>query len=196
MTAIVAPHGGVMAPGVAGRHRRPSRGRGALHQTVNMVVALAFAGVLAALVLPRAAGWHTYVVESGSMGHTAPIGSLVEMKPIAAGSVRKGDIVLLHRANGTPVMHRVIQVMVENGQVTVRTKGDANPTADPDFYPVPAFALTPTVILPRLGLAVPVLKSTEGRSVLVAVAGLLLIRAALRRRRVPGAASHARTATN
>ena len=138
--------------------------------------------IVGAVVVPWMAGWHSYLVESGSMGKTAPTGSLVAMRPITGSTVQVGDVIMLHRGNGTPVLHRVIERRVDNGWLMVRTKGDANPKPDPQFYPVPKSVLTPAVIMPRVGLAVPFLRSTEGRSLLVAVAGLLLMKASLRRR--------------
>jgi signal peptidase len=162
-----------------GAHRRPVDRR---RRRSRVRAGLLLAAVTGGLVVPFSAGWRPYVVESGSMGATAPTGSMVAMRPISSTDVGVGDIVLLHRANGTPVLHRVIERTLDNGRPMVRTKGDANPKADPGFYAVPATTLTPALVVPKVGYAVPMLRSTVGRCVLVALAGLLLITASVRRR--------------
>jgi signal peptidase len=182
MTAIIeqaTAAGDVAPPRFKGVHRRPVDRR---RRRSRVGTGLLLAAVTGGLAVPYAAGWRTYVVESGSMGATAPTGSMVAMRPITRSDVGVGDIVLLHRSNGTPVLHRVIERKLDNGRPVVRTKGDANPTADPDFYPVPPTTLTPALVVPEVGYAVPVLRSTVGRCVLVGLAGLLLITASVRRR--------------
>jgi len=169
----------VASAGYRGAHRHRTSARQRTGQAVSAVLLAVIVGVV---VVPWLAGWHSYLVESGSMGRTAPTGSLVAMRPITGSTVEVGDVILLHRGNGTPVLHRVIERKVDNGRLMVRTKGDANAKPDPQLYPVPKSVLTPAVIVPRVGFAVPFLRSTEGRSILVAVAGLVLIKASLRRR--------------
>jgi signal peptidase I len=118
---------------------------------VGVVVALG------ALVLAPAFGYRDLIVRSGSMGATAPVGSLVINRPVAGSSVKVGDIILIERRAGSgtalaPVLHRVIARSVSPaGVVVVTTKGDANRTADPESYTLPAKTSTPIVIIPRLG---------------------------------------------
>jgi signal peptidase len=182
MTAIITPGRAVRSHRFAPRHRRHGRRPQGFRQAGDRIVGLAFVGVLAAVTLPRLAGWQSYVVHGTGMGGTAPVGSLVAMKPVAPAAVRAGELLVLRRADGTPVMRRVVQVVIEDGQVTVQTRGDAEPAPDPGFRPVPATAMTPTLIVPRLGYAAPVVTSTAGRCILGTVAALLLIRAWLRSR--------------
>jgi len=93
---------------------------------------LAATVLLAAAVLPTAAGFTPLLVTSGSMGRAAPVGSVVLGRGVDAAQVRVGDVVLLPRPD-TPVLHRVIETQRDQGKVVVRTKGDAN--ADPDSQP-------------------------------------------------------------
>lgn len=185
MTAIAQPAAASRRAG-KGRHRRLG---GTVRRVGSTLVTLAFAGMLAAVIVPALAGWKPYLVESGSMGEAVPVGSLTVMRPLAANSVKVGDVILLRRGNGTAVLHRVIERSAADGQVSVRTKGDANQAADPESYPVPTTTLRPAVILPKVGYAIPALRSAVGRCALVALAGLLLIVAALRRRPAPDTAT-------
>lgn len=90
--------------------------------------AATIAAVLFALVL-LAPGFGRYVITSGSMGSALPTGSLAFDRPVEAADVRVGDVVTFPRpdAPGTLVTHRVV---ARHGEV-LRTRGDANPAADP-----------------------------------------------------------------
>jgi signal peptidase I len=70
-----------------------------------------------------------YAVQTGSMGETAPIGSLVvtERRPVAVG-----DVVTLDLADGTRSTHRVVGI--EGSQLV--TQGDANDYPDPYRTPL------------------------------------------------------------
>lgn len=74
-------------------------------------------------------------VLTGSMAPMVPAGSLAATRPMDAGSIRTGDVVMFHPPapfdTGTPVVHRVVEVTTENGDVLVHTKGDANEGEDP-----------------------------------------------------------------
>jgi signal peptidase I len=166
------------------RHRRARRhgAPGPLRKVGNSAITLALVAVIAMLVGGYVAGWRTYVVQSGSMGAAAPVGSIVAARPISAADLRVGQMVLLTRPNGVRVLHRVIEHAVTGNQVMVRTKGDANRSADPGLFGVPASTLTPALVVPKAGYAVAALASTPGRSLLVVLAGMLLVGAALRRR--------------
>jgi hypothetical protein len=60
-------------------------------------------------------------------------------------------------------MHRVIRRTVDaDGQVIVRTKGDANPTADPVPYVLHGVTLTPVLVIPKLGFAIAFLRTPVG----------------------------------
>jgi signal peptidase I len=177
--AAVADQAASARTAYKGSHRMRSTTRQRIGRTVSTVL---LALIVGAVVVPWLAGWHSYLVESGSMGKAAPTGSLVAMRPVTDASVTVGQVVLLHRGNGTPVLHRVIERKLDGDRVLVRTKGDANLSADPLFYPVPKTVLTPALVVPKIGFAVPFLRSRVGISAMVAVAGLLLIQSALRRR--------------
>lgn len=142
-----------------------------------LVAAVCLVGVVA--VLPRALGYTTLVVHSGSMGDTAPVGSLVVAKPLPVDDVRAGDIVLLSM-NGspgrprTPVLHRVLTVTRRDGDVVVATKGDANRTVDPDTHILRGTTYTPVRVIPGAGYALGMLMTRQGWTAFVLVPGSLL----------------------
>lgn len=101
--------------------------RGGVRRAAGYLVTSAVAALLvysASLVALRLLGFELSVVMSDSMAPTTTRGDLVLTKPTSAP--RRGDVVLFDR-EGVVVMHRLL-AREESGW---RTKGDANPTADP-----------------------------------------------------------------
>jgi hypothetical protein len=84
----------------------------------------ALAVVLVALVYCawfRLSGGHWERVESPSMGTTAPVGTLLWVRPVAAHDLRVGDIVTFHepgRATGRVFSHRVRDVLPDGSFLT------------------------------------------------------------------------------
>ena len=87
---------------------------------------------LAATFLPTLAGFERYVLEGGSMEPTLHRGSLVFDEVVPVAQLRRGDVIIFVPVGGRrPVTHRIIKLTdAPNGRRVVRTKGDANPTAD------------------------------------------------------------------
>jgi len=166
---------------VKGRPGRPNR-RGAWRITRGLLAGLAVA-LIAAVALAPALGYRTLVVQSGSMGRAAPTGSLVLARPLRPADVQVNDVVLLQSTDGAtrpPVLHRVIDRRVDaDGRIVVRTKGDANATADPSSYTLTGTTLSPVLVIPRLGHALGVLRSPVAWYGLVMVPAILLSAGAL-----------------
>ncbi|HET9059767.1 MAG TPA: signal peptidase I [Acidimicrobiales bacterium] len=126
------------APAVAnqssseGEHRRPWPRRllGALTNTALGAVAI---GVLVAALGPMAGWWHYEVVESGSMTPALKVGGVALVRSEPVSNVHVGQILAFHPPGMKNYVriHRVIAVSRRDGQVWIRTKGDANNTADP-----------------------------------------------------------------
>ena len=129
---------------------------------------------LAASVAPRALGLGTVAVMSGSMGRDAPTGSLVLGRWKAAGDVRSGDVIVARRAGLAPVLHRVISVGDRDGRPVVRTKGDANPSADAEPYELPQRVLAKEYVVPLLGYLVGFVKAPMGFLLLIALPAIAL----------------------
>ncbi len=99
-------------------------------------IAVAFA-VLAAGLCVRMSGTRLLAVQTGSMGTTAPIGSIVVAEPTKSDALRLGEIVVFHppapwkEPGGAPVVHRIWSISTSHGKLAVQTKGDANKAPDP-----------------------------------------------------------------
>ncbi len=120
------------AAGAEGRARR-SMARRTLNGAFEALLALLALTMVVAAVGPIAGWWHYEVVESGSMVPDLPIGSVAIVRPETLGAVHVGQILAFHPPHMKSYVriHRVIALERRNGQVWIRTKGDANNTADP-----------------------------------------------------------------
>lgn len=128
---------------------------------------LAAVGAVALLALSSRMGFQSLFVRSGSMTGYAPIGSLVVARPIQPADVKVGDVILMRRQHEgrilAPVLHRVIQRDVDQeGQIVVRTKGDANPDPDLEPYVVRKPTITPVLVVPRAGYVLAALRTPAG----------------------------------
>ena len=72
-------------------------------------------------------------VVSASMEPAIPVGSLIVVMPITRDQIEVKDVLTLQHPEQPDILvtHRVVEVMKQNGQVAVRTKGDANAAIDP-----------------------------------------------------------------
>ena len=94
---------------------------------------LALAAILAT-VGARLLGYSPYVMYGGSMGSTAPMGSVALIEDVPAESLGVGDIIVFRPPSSgrprEPVMHRIISIEEVDGQRVFGTKGDANRSPD------------------------------------------------------------------
>lgn len=102
----------------------------------TLVLLLAF-GALALTAAMRMDEVRVSRVLTGSMGDAVPAGSLVASRPVEAADIERGDVVVFlppepfGTPDGRPVVHRVVEVTRDGGNVLIRTKGDANAAEDP-----------------------------------------------------------------
>jgi signal peptidase len=159
---------------------------------------LALAGVLGTLVLVAAAtvpnlfGYHTYVVNGGSMEPSLPIGSAAVTKPTGPRALSVGDIIARHDAPGEPpVLHRVVDIAIEDGEWLFVTQGDRND--GPDGTPVRLTGAGDKVVysVPYAGYILNFAGTWYGRLLLIGGPVILLsvvyIREAQRKRHSPAA---------
>jgi len=107
-------------------------------------------------------------VSSGSMYPTLTEGDLVLVRGVSAEEVRVGDIVAFDVPASyqgivqSPVIHRVIEKVVDGGEICFETKGDANTSEDP--WEVPAGNIRGVYLarIPLLGFPLMFLKSPFG----------------------------------
>lgn len=136
---------------------RPERRQaGALRRAVlagSWVLAGFGALCLALTVLAMALGARPVVVRTGSMAPALPVGTVAIVRTVPAATARVGDVVVLTRADGRRIMHRVATSRPAGADATTLVlKGDANRRADP---PVTVSAVErPVVVVPWAGRAV------------------------------------------
>jgi len=109
-------------------------------KTVSFILLVAFLSMILVSVLiaknsgktPNVFGYQIYVVKTGSMIPTFPIGTaIVTKEPKDPGNLDVGTIVTFSD-EGAVITHRIIEAIMENGEVLYRTKGD-NPDNSPDL---------------------------------------------------------------
>ena len=115
-------------------HRSLPYLRGTAYWLAVAVVSLALVAVLASAGA-RLFGYSPYVMYGGSMGSTAPMGSLAFIDDVPAQSLQVDDVIVFRPASSgeprQPVMHRIVSIEEADGQRVIRTRGDANESADP-----------------------------------------------------------------
>lgn len=143
--------------------------------TAVLVVVVALAILLAGV---RLVGLTPYVVLSGSMEPTYPVGSLIYVKQANPADIQVGDAITFRlNGEGTIATHRVIAISQDGTQFT--TQGDANDA--PDGAPVLAQDLIgkPLFAIPYLGYLSHCITNPPGRyltvAVLAALAALLIL---------------------
>ena len=109
--------------------------RGSVYWLAVAVASVALLAVIAS-VGARLFGYSPYVMYGGSMGSTAPLGSVALIREVPAESLEVGDVIVFRPPSTgeprQPLMHRIISVEEIDGQRVIQTKGDANAAADPE----------------------------------------------------------------
>lgn len=89
----------------------------------------------AVMLVPTLLGYGRYVLVSGSMTGTYDTGSVVFTKNRPVADLRVGDVITYAPPAGSSpqelVTHRIATMEQRDGRSVLRTKGDANATADP-----------------------------------------------------------------
>jgi len=143
------------------------------------VVLAGGAVVLAAIVLvPALLGFQRYVITSGSMTGTYDRGSLVYDEVVPTRALKVGDVITYDPPQGAPglVTHRIAEIQVRrDGTRVYRTKGDANPTADPWTFTLGAPTQARAAFdLPYAGFALAALSDGRLRMVVIGIPALLV----------------------
>lgn len=159
-------HAPQLSPNTRSALRATARAAGILRWVLLVVATLIMGGVTIASLL----GFKVMIVTSGSMLPAFGSGDAVVIRPGGVGDIRAGDIITF-RAPGAHGMttHRVISVRVINGVRWFQTKGDANPTTDPNLVPADAVYGSQRLTLPNLGRFLYLALTPEGKLVLLGV---------------------------
>ena len=150
--------------------------------TLTLVVAAALA---AAMWVPALAGFERYEIRTGSMGGRYAAGSLLLDRRAPTADLRVGDVITYRppAAAGVPrlITHRIVDLGTQpDGQRWFRTKGDANPAADPWTFELRQAEQARAVVgIPHLGRVLAVFDTPLGRLVLIVVPAALLALGAL-----------------
>jgi signal peptidase len=133
------------------------------------------------LIVPSVMGWERYVIVSGSMTGTYDRGSLVFDEVVPVKSLKKGDVITYRPPRGSGpeglVTHRIHSIGRDpkTKAPVFRTKGDANPVADPWVFTLPNKSQARVVTgAPYMGFALAALAQRKFRMVLVGVPALLI----------------------
>lgn len=100
---------------------------------LGWVVLAGILGIVGFVMVASRQGWEFDAVLSGSMVPVYDVGGLVVFRPVDTAMLKEGDIISFKLPGiDTPICHRIIDIVEENGSVYYQTKGDANEDPDPD----------------------------------------------------------------
>jgi signal peptidase I len=143
-------------------------------------LAIAVLAAMAALA-PALWGWQRYAIVSGSMTGTYDQGSLVLAEVVPVADLRVGDVITYEPPAGAGpehlITHRIAWMGRDGaGRRVFRTKGDANPIADPWTFRLsqPTQARVRYGI-PYAGHALAALGRRDVRTAVVTLPALLLV---------------------
>ena len=156
----------------------------------GLAISLVVAAFVAAATLPVLFGYHTYVVNGGSMEPSLKRGSVAVARATSSFALEVGDVIARTESeDGPAVLHRIARIIDDDTGRVIYTQGDANRTEDPE--PVMLLGSGDKVIysVPYVGYILTFGRSPPGRILLLGVPLVLLAasslyeRSPLRRRR-------------
>ena len=126
---------------------------------------------------PQVFGYQLKTVLSGSMEPGIKTGSIILVKPGGdMEKLNKGDVITFINEDRVIVTHRILEVIKSGEQVSYRTKGDNNKTADPNSV------LSNNILAKYTGFTIPYVgyiadfaKSKAGNALFLILPGILLI---------------------
>jgi signal peptidase len=158
---------------------------------VRRLVARGFTPLLAAgvllglgLVVPALLGYERYVIVSGSMTGTYDRGSLVFDEVVPVEELRTGDVITYRPPPGSGptglVTHRIAEIRQDPSGPVFRTRGDANPVADPWTFRLAGPTQARVVSgVPYVGYVLGALSDRRVRMLVVGLPALLIALSAL-----------------
>lgn len=173
---------------------RPTRvtTTGVIHQTVTRLTSLMLVlslmvgwAVLGLTIAQHVWGYNTYVVLSGSMRPTIPVGTLVFDQRVPGSEVVIGDVISFHPPGNpsTTITHRVVRIQTNPPGAPpglyAKTKGDANPVEDTSWIPLASGVNRVVVWIPDAGFAIGWVEQPGTRVLLVLVPLALMATLAL-----------------
>lgn len=156
----------------------------AIHRLVKLLLGLTWL-VGVALVLALAAlsqiapklGQELVIIRGSSMAPALPTGSLIGISAVQPDGLRVGDVVTVRLDRTEMVTHRIVGIESSGEAITVRTQGDANPTADPDLRTADEVVGRVSWQVPFAGFALAFLSAPAGMVATISFLGALLVAA-------------------
>jgi signal peptidase I len=144
---------------------------------VAALAVIAVAALAGLAVLPALGLCNTLTVLSGSMEPTFRPGDLVVVTPEPLSEVREGQVIAysVPVADHQVVTHRVIELVHGGDAPVIRTRGDANPAADPwtaKLHGTTAWRMR--FVIPHAGTVVRFVRGPAVHAALVLVAPIML----------------------
>lgn len=112
--------------------------------------------------LPSVMGFKMMTVLTGSMEPNIQTGDLLIVKTIPTDQLKINDVITFRSSNNTPVTHRIIDLVNQNGRVLFQTKGDANNIVDEDLVQSEQVIGTMAIRIPKMGYVANFIKSPAG----------------------------------
>ncbi len=140
-----------------------------------------FSLVFAALGLAAAAqagplgGYGLYAIRSASMAPALRVGDLVGAERIDPRAVQPGDVVTVAVGSDRTLTHRVVDIEASSSGIVLRTKGDANASADPVAVTADALRGRVEWRVPLLGFLMAMITMPTGVVALFSVGATLLV---------------------
>ena len=141
-------------------------------QTTIFILFITTAAVLITAKTDKVFGIQSFIVASGSMEPTLPVGSVVFTQKMA--SYNKGDVIA-YKQGDVSVTHRIVKVTKNNGVPNFQTKGDANKTADQNKITSKEIIGKQFAFIPVLGKFMVFAKTLPGFIIFVILPALLFI---------------------
>lgn len=94
---------------------------------ISVIILIVLTSFAMILFVPQLFGYKNYVVVSGSMEPTIPVGSAIYVKSFEFEEYQIGDIISYNVNDNTIITHRIVDITSNNQFIT---KGDANDTND------------------------------------------------------------------
>ena len=157
--------------------RSPLRRLGAALATALCAACLGLAGLM---LLPGVLGYQRYVITSGSMTGTYDRGSVVFDKVVPVDELHVGDAITYTPPPGSGpsgrITHRIVWIGSDKfGRHVIRTKGDANETADPWTFTLDGPTQARVAFhVPYVGYVLALLAMRQARMILIGVPALLV----------------------
>ena len=138
------------------------------------LILVVLAGVVLGKLVPLT-GRETLAIGGRSMEPAIPIGSAIVVVPVDPANLAPGDVVSMRVAEANAIFtHRIEAVVDRPDGRYVRTKGDANPDADPTLVKASAIIGRVEVSIPGMGYLLALLSIPTGVIFVVGLAATLL----------------------